>query len=129
MSGSIYLQFEFWALVLLSVLVPGLIFAWLIRKRRIARSTVLVIGFLLVSIAAMDAILLQRLNAMAKATQGLADDRVFASEYSIALFVLPLIIAGVGVNLISHVLGQHLIIAELEYDREAKSTPSERKRV
>ena len=117
MDGSIYLQIEFLALVFFSVLIPAGIFVWLIRRRRIARATVFAVGFALVLIAGTDAICLQRLSSMAKATPGLADDRVFASEFSIALFILPLIIAGVGVNLMSHVLNQHLIIAELEHDR------------
>ena len=117
MNGSIYLEFEFWALVILSVFAPAGVFLWLIWKRRISRVAVAAIGVSLVMLAGADAILLQRLNAKAKATPGLADDRVFASEFSIALFILPLITAGVGVNLMSHVLNEHLIIAELEYDK------------
>ena len=123
MNGSIYLELEFWALVVFSALAPAGVFIWLIRKRRIARATVAGVGLVLVLLAGVDAIILQRLSAKAKATPGVADDAVFASEFSIALFMLPLIMAGVGVNMISHVLNEHLIIAELEYDkREREST-------
>lgn len=123
MRGSIYLEVEFLALVLLSIVIPAGIFIALIRKRRIARATVCALGIVLVLIAGADAILLQRLSAKAKATPGLDDDGVFASEFSIALFILPLFIAGVGVNMVSHVLGQHLIIAELEYDKDKGERP------
>lgn len=118
MDGSVYLEIEFLALVLFSVLIPAYVFIWLVRRRRIARATVCAVGAALVLIAATDAILLQRLGVKAKATPDLADDYVFASEFSIALFILPLFIAGLGVNMVSHVLNQHLIIAELEYDRD-----------
>jgi hypothetical protein len=123
MSGSVYLEAEFLMLVALSLLAPCCLFVWLVRKRKIARATVAVIGAALVLLAAVDAILLQRLSAKAKATPELADDRVFASEFSIALFILPLMMAGMGVNLMSHVLHEHLIIAELEYERRDDGSP------
>jgi hypothetical protein len=48
------------------------------------------------------------------------DDMIFASEFSIALYMLPVIMAGIGINLLTHVMSEHLIIAELDYDREKK---------
>jgi hypothetical protein len=119
MTPQIFLEVEFWALIVLSLLLPCGVFFWLIRRRRIARATVAVMGLALVLMAGVDAILLQRLNTRARSTPDLRDDRVFASEYSIALTILPLIMAGIGINLLSHVLHEHLIIAELEYERRS----------
>ncbi|MNY42955.1 hypothetical protein D3C86_1778840 [compost metagenome] len=56
--------------------------------------------------------------AVAKNTPSLADDAVFISELSIALYILPVVFGGIGVNLISHVLLRHLTEAEKRFDRE-----------
>lgn len=123
MTKAIYLEIEFWVLVVFSACVPATILLFLILKRRISRLTVAVTGSALILSAGLDAIILQRLGTMAKATPQLADDLVFASEFSIALFILPLIMAGIGVNLLSHLLHEHLIIAELEYERKKDDPP------
>ena len=69
--------------------------------------------------------MLQRLNERVKISPALFDDRMFASEISVALYLLPVIFAGVGVNVISHVLVSHLIGAEKAYDLAMKkATPS-----
>jgi uncharacterized membrane protein YphA (DoxX/SURF4 family) len=117
-TANLYLEGEFWMLVAVSIVAPALVFIGLVRRRKIARLAVTLIAMALVVLSGIDAILLQRLNAMARRTPGLGDDRVFASEFSLALYLLPLITAGIGINLLSHVLNQHLIIAELEYDIE-----------
>ena len=49
--------------------------------------------------------LLQSLAAVAKNTPSLADDAVFISELSIALYVLPVVFGGIGVNLIRELTG------------------------
>jgi glucan phosphoethanolaminetransferase (alkaline phosphatase superfamily) len=116
--SSLYLESEFWILVVASMLAPVCVFTWLVRKRKISRLTVTMIAIALLMLSGIDAIALQRLSAKAKATPGLGDDRVFASEFSLALYLVPLITAGLGINLLSHVLNRHLIIAELEYDLE-----------
>ena len=51
-------------------------------------------------------------------TPSLTDDAVFISELSIALYVLPVVFGGIGVNLISHVRLRHLSEAEKRFDRE-----------
>jgi hypothetical protein len=117
-NGPVYLEFEFVTLVLFSVIVPGWVFVWLVRRRKIARVTVSVLGLALMLMAGVDAILLQRLGTKAKATPELVDDHVFASEFSIALYLLPLAIGGIGMSLMSHVLCEHVIIAELAYEKE-----------
>jgi hypothetical protein len=121
-GASLYLRGEFWTLVAVSIVVPATVFIWLIRRRKIARLTVALVALALILLSGIDAILLQRLNTMARRTPGLGDDRIFASEFSLALYILPLLTAGIGINLLSHVLNRHLIIAELEYDIERQET-------
>jgi hypothetical protein len=119
-AASVYVRGEFWTLVVASLLVPVVIFVWLTRRRRISRPAVAFIAVTLVGLSGVDAILLKRLNTIAGRTSSLHDDRVFASEFSLALYLIPLITAGMGINLLSHLLHEHLIIAELEDDRERR---------
>jgi hypothetical protein len=55
---------------------------------------------------------------MTRSMSSLADDKIFNSEFSIALYLLPVLYAGVGTNLISHVLISHLKGAEQAFDEE-----------
>jgi hypothetical protein len=48
----------------------------------------------------------------------LIDDYFFASEISVALYLLPVIFASTGTNLISHILIRHLTEAERRFERE-----------
>ena len=56
--------------------------------------------------------------AAARETLSLADDMVFGSEISFALYLFPLMFGGIGVNIISHVLVTHLVAAEKRFARE-----------
>ena len=62
--------------------------------------------------------LLQPNAAQANSTPSLAEDAWFSSELTIALYLLPVVFGGIGVNLISHVLLRHLAEAEGRFDRE-----------
>lgn len=44
------------------------------------------------------------------------EDLYFASEVALALYLLPMVLAGIGVNLVSHVLVHHLAEAERRFD-------------
>ena len=57
-------------------------------------------------------------EAMAKLTPSLADDAVFVSELSLALYLLPAMVGGIGVNVISQVLIRHLVEAEKQFEKE-----------
>jgi len=114
MNQIIYLQFEFWGLLVFTIILPAVIFVFMMLRRRFSRTTVSLIGILLVLFSGIDAIFLQRLSAKAKASADLLDDRIFASEISIALYIIPLILAGIGINLMSYVLCEHLDIIELD---------------
>ena len=118
MSLSVFVEVRFWLLVIFSLVLPAGIYGVLLRSRSISSLAVLVFGVALVLIAGVDVYLLQSLASLAKTTPSLADDAVFISELSIALYVLPVVFGGIGVNLISHVRLRHLTEAEKRFDRE-----------
>lgn len=118
MNLSVFLELRFWLLIVFSVVVPAVIYGSLLATRSISRTAVLCFGVALVLIAGVDVYLLQTLAVLAKKTASLTDDAVFTSELTIALYVLPVVFGGIGVNLISHVLLRHLNEAEGRFDRE-----------
>lgn len=118
MNNSVFVETRFWLLVVFSVVAPLGIYTGMLLKRAISRKTVLCLGLALMVIAGVDLYLLQILTLKAQATPSLADDRLFGSELSMALYLLPLLFGGVGVNLISHILLQHLREAEARYDAQ-----------
>ncbi|KRC23679.1 hypothetical protein [Acidovorax sp. Root217] len=118
MNASVFVELRFWVLVAFSLVLPAGIYAALLRTRAISRLAVLGFGIALVLIAGVDVYLLQSLAALARHTPSLADDAVFLSELSIALYVLPVVFGGIGVNLVSHVLLHHLTEAEKRFERE-----------
>lgn len=125
MNNIVFLKLEFWLLVASSLLLPGWICWFLLSRRAISKKTVFLSGIVMLLLAALDLVLLPALYNEAKQSPSLMDDMVFASSYSIALYLLPLLSAGLGVNLISHVLRAHLSFAELRYDEEHKQKPPE----
>jgi uncharacterized membrane protein YphA (DoxX/SURF4 family) len=118
MQKSIFLQFQFYALVVFSIVLPIAILAGLLTRRAIARSTVFLFGVLLIVLSGIDFVLLRRLAVLATHTPSLFDDQVFGSELSVALYLLPVVFAGIGTNVVSHVLIQHLTEAEKRFDQE-----------
>jgi hypothetical protein len=115
---SVFVEVRFWLLVVFSLIAPVAIYALLWAKRVISPWTVLVFGIILVLIAGVDVYLLQSLATQAKGTLSLIDDTMFLSELSVALYVLPVVFGGIGVNLISHVLLRHLTAAERRLEQE-----------
>ena len=118
MSESVFTEFEFWLLIAFSVVLPFSIYGALLTKKAVSRYTVLGFGFALVVIAGVDVYLLQRLATAAKLTSSLVDDAVFLSEISLALYLLPAMFGGIGINVISHVLVRHLVEAEAKYQEK-----------
>jgi len=115
MSTTVFTEIKFWLLIVFSVVLPLGIYAVMLTKRAISRYTVLVFGVALVVIAGLDVYLLQSLAASAKLTPSVADDAVFLSEISLALYLLPAMFGGIGINLISHVLVNHLVEAQKRF--------------
>lgn len=118
MSLSVFVEMRFWLLVIFSLVLPAGIYGVLLHSRSISSRAVLVFGIALVLISGVDVYLLQSLSSLAKTSPSLADDALFVSELSIALYVLPVVFGGIGVNLISHVLLRHLTEAEKRFERE-----------
>ncbi|HEX4327807.1 MAG TPA: hypothetical protein VH105_13365 [Burkholderiales bacterium] len=120
MAQSVFVEVEFFLMVLMSVVVPVGIYGYMMWKRAISRPVVLLFGLLLLLNSGIVVGLLRLLERQAKASLSPLDDRIFASEITLALYLLPVLFAGIGVNVVSHVLLQHLGDAERRYTREHK---------
>ena len=118
MNPSIFAEKEFVLLIVVSIILPIALYVFMMMKRALSRAAVLLFGITLVVIAGANVVLLQRLATMAKGSPSLLDDRVFASEISLALYLLPALLAGIGINIISHVIVTHLGDAEKQFERE-----------
>ncbi|MDO9111328.1 MAG: hypothetical protein Q7U40_11775 [Desulfatirhabdiaceae bacterium] len=114
MDKTAFLRIEFYLLVVFSLLLPSAIYFQLIIKRIFSRITMFLLGLAMIMMSGVDLVLLQKLSAIAVQSSDLADDVIFGSEFSMALYLLPLILAGLGINVISHILHSHMVIAELE---------------
>ena len=117
MVKTVFVEIQFWLLVLFSIIVPVAIYIGLLKRRNISRNTDLVFGMVLLLISGVDIYLLQVLSKMAKTSLSHWDNSVFLSELSIALYLLPITYGGIGVNLISHVLIRHLSRAERRFEQ------------
>ena len=118
LTSTVFTEISFWLLVLFSLVLPFGIYGALMAKRAVSRRTVLFFGLVLVLIAGVNVYLLQSLAAMARLTPSPVDDGLFLSEISLALYLLPAMFGGVGINVISHVLVEHLADAEKEFQRK-----------
>jgi len=108
MISVTWLRMEFWLLVLSSLALPLFMVVHLLRVQGIARRVLLFYAVSLLLLSGIDIILLQDVMALARHSVSLLDDTVFLSEYSLALYMLPLLAAGTGVNLLTFVITQHL---------------------
>lgn len=116
MRSSVFIELHFWLLLTFSVVLPAVIYFGLLVRRAVSSMTVLAFGLLLTMLSGVDVYLLQTLSRMAEQTPSVVDDAVFLSELSVALYVLPVLFGGIGVNLVSHVLVRHLTRAEHRFD-------------
>ena len=116
MNTTVFLELKFWLLILFSLIVPGGIYVLLMTTRAISRAAVLLFGLVLLGIAGIDVYLLRSLETFARQTQSVTGSAIFASEVSLALYLFPILFAGVGVNVVSHVLIAHLQDAERKFD-------------
>jgi indole-3-glycerol phosphate synthase len=115
---SVFLEKEFIELIVFSVATPVLVYFLIWHKRSISRATVVSFGIILIILAGLDIFLLRILSDMAKHSLSMLDNRLFSSELSVALYLLPALYAGTGINLISHILVTHLAKAEIKFDAE-----------
>lgn len=118
MGDTVFVEVKFWLLAIFSLLAPVLIYGLLLKTRSISRGAVLVFGLVLVALAGIDVYLLKSLEIMARLSPSLSDDAIFSSEVSVALYVFPILLGGIGVNVISHILITHLHKAEHQFSRD-----------
>lgn len=89
MSHTVFSEMRFWLMIAASIVLPFGLYTFLMVKRAISRRTTLLPGFALLAIAGLDIYFLQILSAAAKLSPSLADDAVFRSEISLALYLIP----------------------------------------
>lgn len=118
MKDSAFIELHFFLLIATSLIMPTGIYVFLLKTRAIARSTTAVFGFALIMLSVADVYFLKSLSRLAHNSPSLLDDQVFNSELSLALYLLPAVFGGIGVNLISHALISHLARAERQFERE-----------
>lgn len=118
MKESVFFEIEFVILIASSFLIPTGIYVFLLITQSISRWTVMGFAVVLLLLSALDVFLLQSLSDQSKATVSLLDDRLFSTELALALYLLPAVFAGVGVNLLSDILISHLKEAERRFDRQ-----------
>jgi len=114
-NQSVFVEIEFWLLVVFSIVMPAAIIWISLTIRKVSRSHVLGMGLLLVTLAGVDIYLLQALRRHSRETPSTADDIIFDSEITVGLYVLPALLAGIGVNVVSHVIIQHLSDAQRRF--------------
>ena len=120
MNKSVFTEIEFYLFIFFALISPVSIYIYMMWKRAISSKSVLFFGAVLIVFSGISIFLLQRLNSIAKLSPSMLDHKIFASEVSIALYLLPALFAGIGVNLISDSLIKHLTEAERQYDRDRR---------
>jgi diguanylate cyclase (GGDEF)-like protein len=123
MTQDVLYEVEFVLLILLSIVIPAGIYTFLIRKVSISRWTVGSFAIVLLAVAGLNVILLQHLSHLARSTGSLISDKLFSGQVSLALYLFPLLFGGLGVNLLSHMLVNHLDDAEAAFDHGRANTP------
>ncbi len=123
---SAFFETKFLLLVICSVIAPIAIYAWMLLKRSISRTTVLGFGVILVLLSGVDIVLLSGLADLAANSTSVLDDKIFMTELRLAGYLLPALFAGIGINVISHILVQHLHEAERRFDQETAASKVEK---
>lgn len=118
MNISVFLEVEFFLLLIFSFVLPVGIYVFLLNRTSISRATILFFALLLIGVSGIDVILLKFLQERAKVTSSIWDDKIFSTELSLALYLLPAVFTGIGINLCSHVLIGHLAEAEKQFDKD-----------
>lgn len=121
MGTTAFAEMEFWLLVIMSMVAPLLLWRVLDSKRTPSRSTIFSLGLVMVVISGTAFYLLQTLASHSKLSPSLADDALFVSELTLSLYLLPLLSAGIGINLISDLLIRHLRESDGLSDRDGEN--------
>ncbi|MDX2219697.1 MAG: hypothetical protein SF172_11800 [Burkholderiales bacterium] len=118
MADTVFLKFEFYLLIAVTLILPIGIYVHLLRTEAISKFSVLLFAALLIVLAGASFFLLHQLSDLARISLATLDDGVFSSGLTISLYLLPATLVGVGVNMISHILISHLSAAERRFDRQ-----------
>lgn len=118
LTQSVFVELDFFLMIVLSLLLPAAIYGYMMWKRALSRLAIFGFGISLIVLAGVNVVVLRRLAELAAHTPSLLDDRLFASGISLALYLFPALFAGVGINIVSHLLVSHLTEAERRYRRE-----------
>jgi len=122
----ITIEIEVW-LLLISCLLPVLfLLVHLVNRKPVNRIWLFFWGIVFVLLGGINIVVLRRLGDIAMKSQHAWDDVLFGPTYSIAFYVLPLLCAGIGVNLITEVITSGVPLERKAPHRHQK--PEERER-
>jgi hypothetical protein len=117
---------EVW-LLLISCLLPVLfLLIHLVNRKPISRLWLFFWGVVFVLLGGINIVVLRRLGEIVMQSQHTWDDVLFGPTYSIAFYVLPLLCAGVGINLITEVITSGIPMERNSPHRHEKTVERER---
>jgi len=122
----VYFEMHLLLLILASIVLPLGIYGFLYSSSVIGRGTVMVFALVLLVIAGADVALLHGLNGRIQEGPLLLYGYLFSEQLATALYVLPAVLAGLGINLMSHVLIHHLNEAEQRFNYERQKAAQNR---
>lgn len=124
MPNSAFSELEFFLLIATSLFIPIGIYIFLLLTKFVSRTSILALAIVLIVLSGIDLVLLRHLAHVSKLTPSTMDDALFVSGISFALYLLPVTFTGLGVNLLSHLLIDHLCSLENKH----KQSPAKIKR-
>jgi len=120
-----FVEGEFLVLVVLSVFIAAIIYRALWSQRAVPRSRALFFGLTLIILAGVDMFLLRALTRLARLSPSIFNDVVFDSGLTAALYLLPTLFAGTGINVVSHlVIHPQTLSSDPVRRRAEEPTPS-----
>jgi hypothetical protein len=123
MNDSLFLEFEFLLLVFSSFVLPLCLYGYMRWEKTVSPKTVFFFGLLLIVFSGVNLVLLPMLKELALNSPSQLDDKIFASAITVALYLVPAVFAGIGINLISHILLAHLKLVEEKFGKREVSMP------
>jgi hypothetical protein len=121
MQEAIEFESRLLLILALSIFIPIVLYGLMMWKKSISRKTVVLLALVLLSTAGLDIFLLRKLSLMAERSPVVSNSYFLSNEVSIALYLLPALFAGIGINMLSHILVSHLAEAETKFDEEHKA--------
>ncbi|MGH8234158.1 MAG: hypothetical protein ACREPU_08170 [Rhodanobacteraceae bacterium] len=129
MESSVFVEANFCLLIVMSVVLPPLMYLLQWKKFEASPFLVLAFGLVLTAISGLDVYLLQALATASRLTPSLVDNAIFDSKISLGLYVLPFLFGGIGINMTSNMLVGHLRNAGDRYTvQHATPSPSLRRK-